>query len=103
MASRTDRDSKNARNESRNEMNAKSEFAPGRSERWRHPGPRQAAWAAGRQQQARGRDKTSRAVTPSGTPPHSDFTAPTEKDTISLFFQISLWTFKLILEIWYES
>lgn len=57
VASRTDRDSKNARNENRNEMNAKSEFAPGRSERWRHPEPRQAAWAAGRQasrQQAAG-------------------------------------------------
>lgn len=39
MASRTDRDAKNARNDKRNEMNAKNEFAPGRSERWRHPEP----------------------------------------------------------------
>lgn len=47
--SRTDRDAKNARNESRNEMNAGSEFAPGRSERWRHPEPsgQQPARAAG--------------------------------------------------------
>lgn len=55
-------------------MNAKSEFAPGRSERWRHPEPRQPAWAAGRQQQAQGRDKTSRELTPSGTPQNSEFT-----------------------------
>lgn len=36
---RTDRDAKNARNENRNEMNAKSEFALGAEQRWRHPEP----------------------------------------------------------------
>lgn len=53
IASRTDRDAKNARNEKRNEMNAKSEFAPRRSERWRHPEPRQPAWPAGSSSRAR--------------------------------------------------
>lgn len=33
-------------------MNAESELAPGRSERWRHPEPRQPAWAAGSRQPA---------------------------------------------------
>ena len=70
IASRTDRDAKNARNEKRNEMNAKSEFAPGRSERWRHPEPRQPAWAAGSSSSSRGREGTKHPeswLTPSGT------------------------------------
>lgn len=39
----------------------------GRSERWRHPGARQSAWAAGRRQQAQESHKTSREMTPSRT------------------------------------
>lgn len=58
-------------------MNAKSEFAPGRSERWRHPEPRQPAWAAGRQQQAAGKGQNiPRTDAFRGHHENSDFTAP---------------------------
>lgn len=79
IASRTDRDAKNARNEKRNEMNAKSEFAPGRSERWRHPEPEQRLPAlgsgAGRQRRGLGGRRAAREVTPSGPRRGSEFTA----------------------------
>lgn len=66
-------------------MNAKSEFAPGRSERWRHPEPRQPAWAAG--SSSRGREGTKHPEN-RRLQGRSDFTASHEFTHVIVSIQV---------------